>query len=50
MLPSLVTTNGMLIGISSAYRRAGLLYNKHKTNFGFDSDDTRGALPCHARM
>ena len=39
MLPSLVTTNGILIGISSPYRKAGLLYQKHKDHFGQDSDD-----------
>jgi terminase large subunit-like protein len=40
VLPSLLTTNGMLIGISSPYRRTGLLHNKHKQYFGVDSDDT----------
>ena len=39
VLPSLLTTNGMLIAISSAYRRAGLLYQKHRDFFGQDSDD-----------
>jgi hypothetical protein len=40
VLPSLLTTNGMLIGISSPYRRVGLLYAKYKRYFGVDSDDT----------
>jgi hypothetical protein len=40
VLPSLVTTNGMLVGISSPYRRAGLMHAKHKQYFGVDSDDT----------
>jgi hypothetical protein len=40
LLPSLATTNGMLVGISSAYRRTGLIYNKFKQYFGVDSDDT----------
>jgi hypothetical protein len=40
VLPSLITTNGMLVGISSAYRRKGLLHDKHKQHFGIDSDDT----------
>ena len=40
ILPSLLTTNGMLIGISSAYRRVGLLYQKHRDHFGQDFDDT----------
>jgi hypothetical protein len=38
-LPSLLTTNGMLIGISTGYRRAGLLYAKHREHFGEDSPD-----------
>lgn len=38
VLPALVTTNGMLIGISSPYRKLGLLYQKHK-DFGADSSD-----------
>ena len=40
MLPSLITTNGMLVGIGSPYRRAGLMHAKHKRYFGTDSDDT----------
>jgi hypothetical protein len=40
VLPSLLTTNGMLIGISSAYRRAGLLFSKHQSYFGVDDADT----------
>jgi len=38
-LPSLATTNGMLIGISTPYRRLGLLYQKHRDHFGQDGDD-----------
>lgn len=38
-MPSLLTTKGMLIGISSAYRRAGLLYTKHRDHFGVDTAD-----------
>jgi hypothetical protein len=38
-LPSLLTTNGMLIGISTGYSRAGLLYAKHREHFGEDSPD-----------
>ena len=34
LLPALATTKGVMIGISSPYRRAGLLYSKHKTSFG----------------
>ena len=40
VLPALLTTNGMLIGISRPYRRTGLLHAKHKQFFGADSDDT----------
>ena len=36
LLPALATTKGMMIGISSPYRKAGLLYSKHKTSFGVD--------------
>ena len=39
ILPTLLTTGGMLVAISSAYRRAGLLYTKHRDHFGQDSDD-----------
>ena len=37
--PSLARTGGMLIGISSPYRRAGLLHQKYKDHFGVDDDD-----------
>jgi hypothetical protein len=40
VLPALSTTGGMLVSISSPYRRAGLLHTKHKRYFGTDSDDT----------
>ena len=33
-LPALATTGGLLVGISSPYRRAGLLYRKHEASFG----------------
>jgi hypothetical protein len=39
LLPALLTTNGMMVGISSPYRRSGLLYNKHKASFGVDDPD-----------
>jgi hypothetical protein len=39
VLPSLVTTNGLLVGISTGYRRAGLLYEKHRDHHGVDSAD-----------
>jgi hypothetical protein len=31
--PDLLTTNGMLIGISTPYRRLGLLYSKHRDHY-----------------
>jgi hypothetical protein len=39
VLPALATTAGMLIGISTGYRKAGLLYQKHRDFFGVDSPD-----------
>ena len=40
LVPSLATIPGaMLIGISTPYRRAGLLWSKHKDYFGVDDDD-----------
>lgn len=36
VLPSLATTGGMLIGISSPYRRLGLLHQKWRDHFGQD--------------
>jgi Phage Terminase len=39
VLPGLATTNGMLIGISSPYRKVGLLHAKYKQHFGVDGDD-----------
>jgi hypothetical protein len=40
VLPSLITTDGMLIGISTPYRKIGLLHQKHRDHFGVDSGDT----------
>jgi hypothetical protein len=40
VLPSLITTNGMLVGIGSPYRRIGLLHQKHRNFFGVDDGDT----------
>jgi Terminase large subunit, ATPase domain len=39
ILPSLATTNGMLIGISTPYRKLGLLHQKHKDHFGQDDHE-----------
>jgi hypothetical protein len=39
VLPSLVASGGMWVGISTGYRRAGLLFQKHRDHFGHDGDD-----------
>jgi hypothetical protein len=36
-LPALATTKGILIGISSPYRKMGLLWTKYRDHFGRDS-------------
>jgi hypothetical protein len=38
VLPGLATTGGMLIGISTPYRKLGLLHQKHRDHFGVDGD------------
>jgi hypothetical protein len=40
ILPSLLTTKGLLVGISSAYRRSGLLFSKYRDYYGVDNPDT----------
>lgn len=40
VLPALLTTKGMLVGISTGYRRVGLLYQKHRDHFGQENADT----------
>jgi hypothetical protein len=39
VLPSLLTTHGLLVAISSPYRRLGLLWTKFRDHFGKASDD-----------
>ena len=39
MRPSLARTGGMLVGISSPYRRAGLLHAKFKDHYDTDDED-----------
>ncbi len=39
ILPALATTGGMLIGISSPYRKIGLLHQKFRDYFGVDDPD-----------
>lgn len=38
LMPSLSVSGGMLIGISSPYSRAGLLWDKYRLHFGKDSE------------
>jgi hypothetical protein len=38
VLPALITTRGILIGISTPYRKIGLLHQKHRNHFGQDGD------------
>jgi hypothetical protein len=38
-MPSLIASNGMLIGISTPYRRLGLLHSKHRDHFGHEGDE-----------
>jgi hypothetical protein len=38
VLPALMTTKGMLVGISTPYRRTGLLHQKHRDHYGQDGD------------
>jgi hypothetical protein len=37
--PALETTGGMLVGISTPYRRVGLLHQKHRDHYGVNDDD-----------
>lgn len=39
VLPSLVASGGLFVGISTGYRRAGLLFEKHRDCFGRDDAD-----------
>jgi hypothetical protein len=39
VLPALSTTNGLLVCISSPYRRSGLMFAKHRDHFGQDDDE-----------
>jgi hypothetical protein len=38
LVPGTATLGGMIIGISSPYRKAGLLFKKHKKHFGQNDD------------
>jgi hypothetical protein len=39
VLPALATTDGLLVGISTPYRRLGLLAQKHRDHYGVPDDD-----------
>jgi hypothetical protein len=39
VIPALLTTNGMLVAISTPYRKLGLLYQKHRDHFGHPSNE-----------
>jgi hypothetical protein len=39
ILPGVATLNGMIVGISSPYRKCGLLYDKYKKFYGQPSDE-----------
>lgn len=39
LTPALATVGGLMVSISSPYRKVGLLHQKHRDHFGKDSDD-----------
>jgi hypothetical protein len=39
VLPALATSHGMLIGISSPYRKLGMVYQRHHDYYGVDAPD-----------
>jgi hypothetical protein len=39
VLPALLTTNGLLVAISTPYRKLGLLHQKHRDHFGVDGNE-----------
>jgi hypothetical protein len=38
VIPALTTTNGLMVGISSPYRKVGLLHQKHRDHYGQPGD------------
>jgi hypothetical protein len=46
----LATTGGMLIGISTPYRRIGLLHQKHRDYFGVDDPDVLVVVAHHSSL
>jgi hypothetical protein len=47
VMPAMATTKGMLVAISSPYRKLGLLYQKWRDHFGQNNDGVAGW--CKAR-
>ena len=39
VMPAMANTNGMLIAISTPYRKVGLMFQKHRDYFGIDDPD-----------
>ena len=39
VLPAMATVDGLLVGISTPYRKIGLLHQKHKDSYGVDDPD-----------
>jgi hypothetical protein len=39
ILPAMMTTGGLLVSISTPYRKLGLLHAKHRDHYGVDGDD-----------
>ena len=50
LLPSLATTNGLLVGISTPYRKLGLLHQKHRDHFGQDDNEILVVQGTHAQF
>jgi hypothetical protein len=50
LLPSLATTNGLLVGISTPYRKLGLLHQKHRDHFGQEDPDVLVVQGTHAQF
>ena len=50
VLPALATTNGLLVGISTPYRKLGLLHQKHRDHFGQDDPDVLVVQGTHAQF
>ena len=49
VLPSLATTQGLLVGISTPYRKIGLMHQKHRDHLGADGDEVL-VVPLSGRL